>query len=311
MVLKKAVSALRALVLAALCIIPLAGGTAFCEEASPPVQLDAGKEAVPPKAKSGYGVIYFPTTALYAPYSADPRRVDFGLQILGYSRSQIPDSSNLRFDLKSGGQFHFLRIHPQGHEELGWQFSLEAGFNSQFDIMKHLDNIGWDGRYGFLVTNAQSKNLSFRFGYLHDSSHVGDEYMQRTGRLRIGYTREEFAAGASWLTDNGWRFYGEYAHARYMGNQDLQKPGRMQFGVEWQQARPVEGLMRGWYAGADVSAMQERDWRRDISVTTGYRLDTLGKTWRFGVDWYTGRPPISEFFQHNETYLGFGMWVDI
>ncbi len=57
--------------------------------------------------------------------------------------------------------------------------------------------------------------------------------------------------------------------------------------------------------------MQERDWKMDVSLQTGYRIDTIGKTWRFGVDWYSGRPPIGEFFQHTETYLGFGLWVDI
>lgn len=263
------------------------------------------------RSQSGFNVLFFPPGLLYAPYIADPHRVSFGLQVLNYTRSRIPHSGNTRFDLRTGGQFGIVRIHPRGSDDLGWQFSLEAGFNSQFDIDNQLDNIGWDGRYGLLLTTAQTRNLSFKFGYLHDSSHVGDEYAERNGRLRIGYTREELAGGASWLADSVWRTYVEYGHGIVLRNSDLQKPGRAQLGLEWQPLKLSPGRYRGWYAGSDFSAMEERDWKIDVSLQTGYRIDAKDKIWRFGLDWYAGRPPIGEFFQHTESYLGFGLWVDI
>ncbi len=309
------VSSVRYFALAVLCAIPLFAGNSHGQERAtetlPPAQEEAKKgEPRSDNAQHGLGVQFFPPGALYAPYIADPRRVDFGLQVLHYSAVTIPDSGNTRFDLKTGGRFDFVLIHPGGDADLGWQIGLEGGFNAQFDIDKHLDNIGWDGRYGLLITTAQTKNLSLKFGYLHDSSHVGDEYVLRTGRQRIGYTREELVAGISWLSGS-WRTYGEYGHAQLMGNRQLQKPGRVQFGLEWQQAQPLQGLYRGWYAAADLSAMEERDWKRDLSVQAGYRIDSIGKTWRIGADWYSGRPPIGEFFQYTERYLGFGLWIDI
>jgi hypothetical protein len=314
-VLRGKVSIFCCAVLTSLCTFLLLAGNILGQETAseqiPPVP----EEVMPIKAEPGgsgsWHHQYLPPDPLYAPYAADPRRVDFGLQVLHYTRVRIPDSGNTRFDLKTGGQFGLVRFHPYGVSDLGWQLSLEGGFNAQFDIDKHLDNIGWDGRYGLLLTSAQSKNLSLKFGYLHDSSHVGDEYAQRTGRLRIGYTREEVAAGASWLTDNGWRTYAEYAYATHRGNEQLQKPGRAQLGMEWQPKRTLHSLYRGWYGALDVSAMQERDWKMDVSLQTGYRIDTIGKTWRYGIDLYSGRPPIGEFFQHTETYLGWGIWVDV
>jgi hypothetical protein len=115
----------------------------------------------------------------------------------------------------------------------------------------------------------------------------------------------------SWLTDGGWRIYGEYGHGVVLRNSDLQKPGRIQAGLEW---RPVEAVLvpyRGWYGAADLSAMEERNWKIDVSVHAGYRIDTVDKTWRIGFNWHTGRPPIGEFFQHTESYLGIGLWIDI
>ncbi len=301
---------------AAVCIASPFPENALGEESAieqlPRIQEEVKKEEpVSGSSSSGFETVFFPSGSLYAPYLADPRRIGFGLQVLHYTKTGIPYSGNTRFDLKTGGEFGFVQRQPRGVDDLGWQFGLEAGFNSQFDINTHLDNIGWDGRYGFTLTTAQSRNLSMRFGYLHDSSHVGDEYAQRNGRLRIGYTREELAAGVSWLTNTGWRTYAEVAKAVHMGNGTLQKPGRVQLGFEWQAARAKPGGYRGWYGAADLSAMQERDWKLDVSLQAGYRLDVKSKTWRFGVDWYTGRPPIGEFFQYTETYLGFGLWVDI
>ncbi|OGW48220.1 MAG: hypothetical protein A2078_08560 [Nitrospirae bacterium GWC2_57_9] len=307
-------AAVRYVVLAVLSVTPLLAGNVHGHEATTvqfPPEVEGVKKGEFPSGASGFAVQLFPSTPLYAPYIADPHRVGFGLQVLNYTSTEIPHSGNTRFDLRTGGQFGLLRIHPRGAEELGWQISLEGGFNSQFDIDNQLDNIGWDGRYGLVVTTAQTPNLSLKFGYLHDSSHVGDEYAERNGRLRIGYTREELAAGASWLADGGWRTYAEYGHGIVLRNGNLQKPGRAQFGFEWQQPKPAQDRYRGWYGAADLSAMEERDWKIDVSIQSGYRIDTVGKTWRLGVDWYTGRPPIGEFFQHTETYVGFGIWIDI
>ncbi len=41
---------------------------------------------------------------------------------------------------------------------------------------------------------------------------MGDEYAERTGRLRINYTREEFLAGISGELGDRWRVYGEAAY---------------------------------------------------------------------------------------------------
>jgi hypothetical protein len=57
--------------------------------------------------------------------------------------------------------------------------------------------------------------------------------------------------------------------------------------------------------------MEERDWRIDVSLQTGYRIDSYGKTWRFGIEWYSGRPNIGEFSQKTETYFALGFWIDI
>ena len=138
----------RYLVLTALCIALLLSGHVYGQEGTtegfPFVQGEAEKgELSSENTRSGYVVLPLPPGALYAPYAADPERVDFGLELLNYTKTRIADSGNNRFDLKAGGQFGLIRIHPCGLIDLGWQLSIEGGFDSQFDINRHLDNIGW------------------------------------------------------------------------------------------------------------------------------------------------------------------------
>ena len=157
------------LFLAVLCITPFFAEPVPAQERTTEqsfIQQEVNKtKSESPDSQSGYGFLFFPPGHLYAPYLADPHQIGFGLQVLHYYRKTgIPESGSTRFDLKSGGQFCLMRIHPRGSEDLGWEFGLEAGFHAQFDIEHQLDNIGWDGRYGFTVTTAQTRNLSMKFG---------------------------------------------------------------------------------------------------------------------------------------------------
>jgi Protein of unknown function (DUF1207) len=305
-------------VLAALCSIPAPSGAARAQgkQAPEPPAVPDGDATPPPSAPSsgaasGREARWLPSGHLYPGYVADPRRIGFGVQVLHYPKTDIPEAGDQRFDLKAGGELVLLRIQPRGRDDRGWEASLQGAFHAQFDIDRQLDNVGWDGWYGFVVAAVPLDRLSVRLGWLHDSSHVGDEYAERTGRRRIGYTRQEWIVGASWLTDRGLRLYGELGYATQMSNEELQEPTRLQAGLEWHPAKRVEGRYRGWYGAADLSSMQERDWKVDTSVQAGYRIDSGNKIWRFGIDWYNGRPPIGEFFQHTEQYIGLGMWIDI
>ena len=267
-----------------------------------------GPSSVDPQ--SGSAVLWLPTGELYAPYAADLHSVGFGFQLIHYTRTRIADAGKNRNEVKVGGRFGVLKgQHPDltGRE---WRLSFEIGLNAQFDEANSLDNIGWDGKYGFIFASALGRDLSYKIALSHDSSHLGDEYIERTGRLRIGYTRHELSAGVSRLLNDNWRTYAEAAWGFLLSNEELQKPGRFQCGLEWQD----NGYLRngkGWFAALDLSSMQERDWRIDRSLKTGYRLDSDGRAYRFGIQWYSGRPPIGEFFQYTESFLGVGIWVDI
>ena len=252
-----------------------------------------------------------PEGDLYPLYIADPHHSGFMLQLMSFERTEIFDSGKNRFGLKLGGRFGLFRVHPAGAPERGLQVSLEAGFLGQFDRANSQDNIGWDGIYGLIFSLRTSEALAFRFGVHHTSSHVGDEYAERTGRLRINYTREEFLAGISGELGDRWRVYGEAAYGYILRTEPIQEPGRAQLGVEYESAPLLWNNRVGWYATADGSAYEERDWDINVSVQAGFAMRTNERTWRFGVEHYDGRSLIGEFFQDDERYTALGLWLSL
>lgn len=253
----------------------------------------------------------FPNGHLYQPYVADPRQTRFGVMRMSYSEAGIADSGTDRFGLKLGGRFGVLKVHPRNQPDRGWQLEIEAGFHGQFDNDHSQDNIGWDGIYGLVLTSSAGPNLRFKLGAVHTSSHVGDEIAERTGRRRINYTRQELVAGLSWAMSRRTRAYAEGGWGYDLRNEDLQEPGRGQLGVEYQAAESLWRGRLGWYAAVDVSASEERQWQVDTSLQAGLVVVSRARRWRLGVEHYDGRAPIGEFFQDDETYTAFGLWLDL
>ncbi len=67
----------------------------------------------------------------------------------------------------------------------------------------------------------------------------------------------------------------------------------------------------GWYAAADGSVYEERDWDLNISVQAGLAMHRNERTWRFGVEHYDGRSLLGEFFQDDERYTALGLWLSL
>ncbi len=258
--------------------------------------------------EQGRSLVLFPLDDAFARPLADPHRAGFGLALVRVTDEDIAQAGDDRFALKVGARLGLVRLIT---ETRAWQLNVEGGFNGQFDADQSEDNLGWDGLYGITVTTVLRTGVALRVGTLHNSAHVGDEYIERTGRLRLNYTREEAVAGLSWQLDSRWRTYGEYAHGYVLRNEAVQAPGRAEAGLEYEAPTHWWAGRLGWYAAVDVSAMEERDWRADTGVNVGFVTRAGERRWRLGLEYYDGRPAMGEFFQHTERHLALGAWLDV
>ena len=249
---------------------------------------------------------------LYPGYIADPLRPGFAMRKLTVTDGEIPDSGESRYAFTLGGRYGLLRLFTDTDPSMAFQLDLYGAFMGQFDVDNGTDNIGWDGLYGVILSWTNGAGLALKLAMQHDSSHVGDEYMERTGRERINYTREEWAAGVSYRFLDIFRVYGEGAYAYDLRNDALQEPGRIQGGLEIEDPDRFLGGRLGYYAALDIGAYEESDWDADVSLQAGVvvPVDRFLQTLRIGTFYRNGRSPIGEFFQRRETWWGMGLWID-
>ena len=258
---------------------------------------------------SGRTLRLFPAGDLFPVYVADPHRPTNTILVNFTTRISIDDTMNPRFGLSAGGRFGMLRIDPASQGGRSWQVSIDAGLDALFDSQHKQDTIGWDGNYGFVLTTAAEGPLAIKVGILHVSAHQGDEHAERTGRLRLDYTREELVLGVARRFGRGWRAYAETG-VGYVERYVEQEPWRLQGGLERESSRRLWGNRFAWYWATDFSSMQERDWRLDTTLQGGIVSRSEGRTHRLGVQFHDGRPTIGEFFEVSESYFTVGFWVD-
>jgi opacity protein-like surface antigen len=293
----------RILAAAALAIVAC-GSTAFAQTsgAQPP--------PAPASAPAGYPVTAFPSGDIYSVYVADPHRPTNSVAESFTVGGGIPETRSPLTQVATGGRFGMVRFGPAAPGGRAWQISVEAGFDALFDSQNKLDVVGWDGNYGLTVTTASSSPLAWKFGLTHVSSHIGDEYLMRTGRERLNYTREELNVGAAWRWSPQWRAYSEAGVAYFRGD-DALKPWRLQGGVEWDSGLGPCGRRFACYAAADLSSMQERDWRRDVTAAIGIVVQSVGRTSRIFLEWHDGRPTANEFYTDTVKTLSLGLRMDL
>ncbi len=254
-------------------------------------------------------IVKAPPADFYPYYLADPRSARTALMLIGMFDSEIADTGNARFNTSLGRRFGVVRFGDERAYK-AWQFDIEIGYFGHFDIENSLNNIGWDGIYGLFFSRRLSRNLFIRFGDLHDSAHVSDEYVEETGRERIEYTREELIAGITWLPAPRSKLYTELGWAWDLN--DDQERLRWQWGAEYYGAYNDHYLGLPWYAATDLTLFEERDWEPAITLQLGliYATDRATERYRFVLEAYSGRSVMGEFSFEDESYLSIGVHYD-
>ncbi len=253
----------------------------------------------------------FPHSNLYPENIADPKRPTFMLSTMHFDDTTITDTSRERLGAKAGGRFGLFRIYDEGNPEEAFQLNFNIGIIGQADKGQSDDVIGWDGILALMGLYRYNSEWAVKFGLHHDSSHVGDEFIERNGRERINYTRKEAQLGASWTFSPDWQAYVETGYGFGMGNTELQESWRWQTGVQFQSAPKLWRDKLGWYAALDIGATEERDYSVDKTLQVGFVFYSGTRRWRMGLEMYNGRAQIGEFFQEDEKYVSFALWLDL
>ena len=190
-----------------------------------------------------------------------------------------------------------------------FEIFIDAGIHTQLDFEAQRDVIGWDGVYGVGAATALNEKVALRFGYNHQSGHIGDEYLLKNNVGRSNYFRDEWYFGGSYAPIEHCRIYaqGFYNFGDYLAKQD---DWRFQWGGEYLFDAPWEDA--SWFAAANFDHLQEKDWRVSATFQFGTEINrpNSSRRYRLAATYYDGYSLMTEFIDYREQFISFGLFVD-
>jgi len=223
------------------------------------------------------------------------------------------DTKNKRqvWDAVLGGRVGVLRKgNPMNPQSDAFQLDLEGAVFARVLPEEPSSMLeGSDYRVGLYGT-WRTGRTSYRAGYYHISSHVGDEYLIANPTFsRINYVRDSLLAGVSWDVTDITRVYTELGVAA--GMEGGAKPLELQLGTEYTPKPQTTAT------GAPFFAVNGH-WRQDFDTSTAVNV-VSGWGWqgvetkrrlRLGLNYYNGPSLQYEFFDRWENLVGAGIWMD-
>ncbi len=268
-----------------------------------------GSATVPIPAPSG--VSLFPADDLFRPLIADPKESTFFASHLGGSS----DSRGSRTgSVGIGATVVIVRWAGPGPGD-GLEFGLGGGVFAQFDLTRQShDLINADYVIG-LPISVRRGPYAVRFRAYHQSSHLGDEFVETHGaeRLNLSFESMELLVSRDLGPVRGYGG-GEYRFNR--NPQDSLEHGVLHGGIEYRHPSPLVrfgdwGALRPVVA-IDAQSFEYRAWRVGWSGRAGVELGAQdgtgrdGRTMRFLFEVYEGPNPYGQFFAEDITSVGVG-----
>jgi hypothetical protein len=273
------------------------------EPASTPAPVEVETATVPPAPDEDSGTIFLPRGHLFDALLADPRWPRFSASYQNYfDDDEVDDIAAVNL----GGEFPFLRWDGPAHGRM--QLALQGGIFSIFDLAADSkDLVNADYRIAIPLTYRRGR-LSALARFMHQSSHLGDEFLlrNRVDRVNLSYEAVDLMA-----SHRPWRPLRLYAGAGYLFDQDPSDldPWWAQTGAELTSQDTFYGFMRPVLA-TDLQFHDENDWEADVSVRTGVQfVSTRLESQRLYLllEYYDGRNPNGQFFERDVEYAGLGI----
>ena len=237
---------------------------------------------------------WFPEGLAYRHPLADPRAPVTGV------RFQLPIEKEDDFKIENRLATH-LAIWRKGDPDLvSFEVQAEGAAFGRFNFNENWDMDGVDFRFGFpLVSRAGP--IALKLHPWHMTSHLGDEFIERTGRKRVVYARNEIALGLAWDIDADWRVYAEGGYALARG--DVNEPLRFMAGVETV-GRHFGPEWPDVFAALNLTSFEEQDWGIQVNLEAGFwlRPEKSLRGVRFSLGYFRGPSALTQFLDDNEEY---------
>ena len=210
------------------------------------------------------GLEVLPKGLLFSPLIADPRWPHFSAAYQRYH-----DDARLRnAGIASLGETISLLRGPLGEKGGAWEVGIQAGVFSLFDLdAPSADLVNSDYLVGFPFS-YRARNFSAMARLIHQSSHLGDEFLIENRVERVNLSYETVDVRLSYEVTDWLRLYGGAGYI-VRGDPDDLEPWSTQMGVEFRSPKTfLNGTLRP-LAAVDVQHREQNDWQTDLSARAG------------------------------------------
>lgn len=179
-----------------------------------------------------------------------------------------------------------------GEDGTHYQLTCAAGVFSQFqESINDFELVSSDFFVG-IPLEIRTGNHGIRGEVYHLSSHLGDEFQERTNRDRISFSHESLRLDYFWYGLPHTRFYVEYQYAlRIDPDVDRNIAGG---GFDYQHGP--------WLVALDSKFKQRNDWEPATNLQI-IRKTGIGSL-QAGLEFFDGPLPVGQFFRDERTYAG-------
>lgn len=248
------------------------------------------------------GVAWLPLHSQFKPLLADPRWPHFAASYQYYFDDDFLTSVGA-VDL--GETFALVRYNFEngGSAELG----LQAGVFAVFDLPADSTDLVNADYIGALPITYATGNFSGMVRVMHQSSHLGDEFVLRNDIERINLSFEQIDLLLSYEFTPEARVYGGGGYI-FRSEPSLQ-PWSTEIGLEYISVESDWGGVKP-LAALDMQNWEEGGWTPNLSIRAGLQYGRplgIGRNIQLLMEFYRGQSPNGQFYDREIAYLGLGV----
>ena len=248
---------------------------------------------------------FLPPGELFAPLLADPRWPRFSAVYRSYLHDdQLGSVGAANF----GASLPLYRHDAPFPDGAQWEAGIQAGVFSIFNLDAQSKDLINSDFFVALLASYRAGDFVALGRLLHQSSHLGDEFLLHNTTTRVNLSYEGIDLKLSYNLLDDVRVYGG---GSYLFDRDPAslRPGIVQYGIEVMSPWTLRDNTIIPVAASDFQNSQESQWSTQYSVLAGLQFERLriaDTALLLGFEWFRGHSPNGQFYPRKVEWVGFG-----